>query len=202
MTTLIEAPVQTTAPAPAPPKRHRAVVGAVMVTAVLTVAAVVVALLVGSGPSDRQRAASEVSAGIKAQNAGDLAAAAGHYREAMHLDARNVYAAYDLGVVLSKQGDATAAAKAYQQAIAIRSTYEPALFNYGVLLQRQGQDSAAIGMYQRAVQADPSDPRAHFNLGLMLRSMPKYAKDGLAQLQIAVKLDPSLVKAAAARATR
>lgn len=202
MTELMEAPVESVAIVPAPRKRHRTVAVIVLVTAILTVAAVVTALLLGAGPSDRQRAANEVTAGIKAQKAGDLAGAADHYRRAIDIDSRNVYAAYDLGVVAGAQGDVKAAATAYRKAIAIRPTYEPALFNYGVLLQGQGNDSAAIGMYQRAVKAQPNDPRAHFNLGLMLRSMPKYADDGLAQLQIAVKLDPSLVKQATQKASR
>jgi len=202
MTDLMEASAESVATVPAPRKRRRDTAVVALVTAILTIAAVVAALVIGSGPSDRQRAANEVTAGIKAQKDGDLSGAAAHYRRAMSLDARNVYAAYDLGVVSAAQGDEAAAATAYRKAITIEPTYEPALFNYGVLLQKQGHDAAAIGMYQRAVKANPDDPRAHFNLGLMLRSMPEYADDGLAQLQIAVKLDPSLVEQAAQKATR
>lgn len=165
-------------------------------------AAIVVFLLAHAGGHPKQAsvsrdrdapaAAAEVQRGLHLQHTGQIGPAERAFRNAVALDAKNVYAVFDLGALKGMQGEAASARRLYERALALNPRFEPALYNLAVLRQREGDVAGALPLYQQAVQANPSDANAHYNLALLLRAMPKYRADGDAQMKIAIDIDPKL----------
>jgi Tfp pilus assembly protein PilF len=152
-----------------------------------------------SGGSSRDVAAGNaaVEAGLKAQAAGNITAAVADYQKALKDDPKNKYALFDLGVIDDQENNVGLASAQYQKALAVDPKFEPALYNLAIIYQQQGNEGYALHLYQQAVAANPSDASAHFNLALMLRALPKYRKDGNAQMRIALRLNPALKDPAA-----
>jgi tetratricopeptide (TPR) repeat protein len=118
---------------------------------------------------DAKKAQTALDAGLKAQTAGDLTAAAASYNETLKYDATNKYAFYNLALIDEASSNYGLAEEKYRSAIKSDRKYEPALFNLAIL--RTGADpKEAISLYTRAVAADKKDAAAWLNLGLLLRT--------------------------------
>lgn len=148
----------------------------------------------GGAPSAKNVAAATtaVNAGLKAQEAGDTATATSEYQQALKDDPTNKFALFDLGIIAANQKDTGTAISDYAKSIASDSKFEPALYNLGLIYEGEGNTTAALPLMQRAVASNPNDAAAHYHLALLLRLLPKYKHDGNVQMQIALRIDPSL----------
>ena len=137
-----------------------------------------------------QAATTLVTQGLKAQLSGDLATAASHYQQAIHLDGSNMVAHYDLGTVYDEQRSSAAAITEYQAALVIDPTFPDALFNLAVDTAGTNPQSAAV-LYSRVLSLQPKYAAAWLNLGfaLMTQGDGVHAKADWAK---AIELDPTL----------
>jgi tetratricopeptide (TPR) repeat protein len=85
-----------------------------------------------------------VNLGRLLHEAGELDAAAAHYRDALAADPAHAVAAFNLGVVLEDLGQLPAAARAYEAALSQDPDQADAHHNLGHLLERLGQPAAAL----------------------------------------------------------
>jgi tetratricopeptide (TPR) repeat protein len=166
---------------------HALLVGAIGVLAAVVLAAC-------GGPSAGESADKQVTAGIAAQRAGDYGIARTDYQQALREEPQDVYALYDLGDVEQYQHDDTAAAKHYQEALAVNPHYEYALYNLAIL-DTSSDPAAAKALYVEVIQQYPRDAVAHFNLGKVELHLHEL-KAGLAQIDLAVAIEPALKKQA------
>jgi Tfp pilus assembly protein PilF len=148
------------------------------------------------GSGGPKAAAALVAKGLQEHQAGDLAAAKRDYTEAIKDDPKNKYAYYNLGLILQTGGDKTGAENNYRITLNLDPKYAPALYNLAILRTEANSIAEAIDLYRRTIAASPKSGDAHFNLGLLLRKTGQ-TEEGNAEVQTAVKLEPSL----AARAT-
>jgi tetratricopeptide (TPR) repeat protein len=149
----------------------------------------------GGSKSKAQKASDALNAGLKAQVAGNLSAAAGDYQKVLDTDPKNKYAYYNLGLIAQTQGDAATAEKNYRLTLGIDRNFVPALFNLAIIRSNAQATSEAIDLYKRVISLDDSQAGAHFNLGLLLRqTFPGAAAE--AEIAKAVQLDPSLASRA------
>jgi len=137
-----------------------------------------------------QAATTLVTQGLKAQLSGDLATATSDYQQAIHLDATNMVAHYDLGTVYDQQRSSAQAVSEYQAALVIDPTFPDALFNLAVDTAGSNPESASV-LYSRVVSLQPSFAAAWLNLGfaLMTQGDGVQAKADWAK---AIALDPTL----------
>src|SRR5579864_7596944 len=137
-----------------------------------------------------QAATTLVTQGLKAQLSGDLATATSDYQQAIHLDATNMVAHYDLGTVYDQQRSSAQAVSEYQAALVIDPTFPDALFNLAVDTAGSNPESASV-LYSRVVSLQPSFAAAWLNLGFALMTQG----DGVqaeADWAKAIALDPTL----------
>lgn len=128
--------------------------------------------------------------GLEAHAAGKLEEAERFYRAALADDPSDKFAHYNLGLIAQTQGNESSAVSEYQRTLAVDPQFVPALFNLAVL--RTKNDAAeAIELYRKIIGIEPNHATAHLNLGFLLRAFGK-ATEGKAELDKAVKLDPSL----------
>jgi tetratricopeptide (TPR) repeat protein len=92
---------------------------------------------------------------------GELAAAEGHYRQALASPELVALAAYNLGTVLEDRGHRDAALEAYRAALAAEPALADAHFNAARLLEANGQKVEALrhlASYRRLCKATAGDP--------------------------------------------
>lgn len=164
--------------------------GAAAVSGVMLALIVAGVLTLTASQPESIQAANDVTAGLAAQNAGMLNAAAADYGQALAHDPRNKLAWYDLGTVETAQGDGVLAVDDYDAALAIDPTFEPALFNVAVASTASNPQLAAH-LYEQIIQLDANNADAHLNLGFLLLSQGRN-DDARAQFALAVQLNPSL----------
>lgn len=99
-----------------------------------------------------------------ALEAGDPAAAATAYRQALAIDPGLADAHLNLGRLLHEGGDPASAESHYRLALAADPGDALAAYNLGVALQDQRQPRAAADAYEQAISLDPTLADAHFNL--------------------------------------
>lgn len=175
------------------PEGHGRHLGRVtLVGAIAVVASVSLAACEDSSAS--QSAGQNVTAGIAAQKAGDYSTATTDYEKALTAEPKDVYALYDLGDVEQYQHQSTAAAEHYQEALAINPHFEYALYNLAIL-DSASNPAAAKALYLEVIQMYPHDAVAHFNLGKVELRLNEQ-KAGDAEIDLAVKIEPSLKKQA------
>jgi tetratricopeptide (TPR) repeat protein len=140
--------------------------------------------------SDSQKAAILLQSGMAAHKSGRLAEAAKDYQKALVYEPKNQWAHYNLGLIEQLQGQNAAAVADYRAALAMDPNLVSAIYNMAIL--RAGPaPQEAIELYRRAISVQPDMALAHLNLGFLLIGQGQQA-EGTAELNQAVKLDPSL----------
>jgi tetratricopeptide (TPR) repeat protein len=153
----------------------------------LAATAIVIGLAAcGSSPT----AASLVSAGLKAQLAGDDSTAESTYQQAIKLDPNSAVAHYDLGTVYDRQGDTAQAESQYTATLVIEPTFTDALFNLADDTATSDPTNAAT-LYTQVLTLQPNFAAAWLNLGFILQGEGK-ATEAKADWAKAVALEPSL----------
>jgi tetratricopeptide (TPR) repeat protein len=144
----------------------------------------------GSPPSASQSVAQDLSAGIAAQNAGNYTSATQYYNKVLSTDPKNATALYDLGDVDQLQNLLPSAKVEYEDALAIDPNFISAMYNLATIESSTSPNDARV-LYQQIIKLSPRYADAHFNLGYVLISLGQQ-RAGLAQINIGVRLDPSL----------
>jgi tetratricopeptide (TPR) repeat protein len=127
---------------------------------------------------------------MAAHKSGRLGEAAQDYQKALVYDPKNQWAHYNLGLIEQLQGQNAAAVADYRAALAMDPNLVSAIYNMAIL--RAGPAPLeAIELYRRAIGVQPDMALAHLNLGFLLIAQGQQA-EGTAELNQAVKLDPSL----------
>jgi Flp pilus assembly protein TadD len=95
---------------------------------------------------------------------GNVEPAIGAYRKAIALDARDVWAMNNLGLILIEQGRFAEALGPLSLATELRTDVPVFQNNLGMALERTGHYTAAASAYRAAVTADSSYSRAAVSL--------------------------------------
>jgi len=99
-----------------------------------------------------------------------------------------------LGLLLGRQSaDASKVAAEFREAIRLRPDFAEAHDNLGLVLIQSGDDEGGLAAFREAVRLAPDFADAHANLGAAL--MPTDAEEAIRELERAVALAPTLVKA-------
>ena len=152
----------------------------------------------GTTKPNPKKAATLLNQALREQVAGKTAQAQTDFKEVIRLDPNNKFGYYNLGLIAQSAGNKSEAENQYRLALTIDSKYAPALYNLGILRAQAGATADAIDLYRRAIAANAVFADAHFNLGLLLRHTGKIA-EGNAEVQAAVKLEPTLAAKAQAQ---
>jgi len=124
-----------------------------------------VALLSPLASSDDPETVNAV--GIAFSDAGREKEARAAFGRAIELDAKNVEAYVNLGIVQLREGDPNGASGRFRQALAIDPGVPRAWNGLGVALTRLGREREAVDAWSKAVRLDPKLYDALFNLGLV-----------------------------------
>jgi Flp pilus assembly protein TadD len=99
-----------------------------------------------------------------------------------------------LGLLLGRQGaSGSDVAAAFREAIRLRPDFAAAHNNLGLVLVQSGDDAGGIAEFREAARLDKDYADAHANLGAAL--VPTDAEEAVRELERAVALEPSSVKA-------
>jgi tetratricopeptide (TPR) repeat protein len=142
------------------------------------------------------RALGQFEAGLNATSfvpAPDWDAAISGIRAALvksdHADAHNM-----LGLLLGRKGAESSEVLAeFRDAVRLRPDYAAAHNNIGLVLAQSDEDEKAIAEFREAIRINPNYADAHANLGATL--MPTDVEQAIVELEKAVSLSPTLVKA-------
>jgi len=145
---------------------------------------------------DSSNSAAEYGLGRLAERQKKWNTAASHYRRALDLNARNVYAAIGLGRSM-EEVDKTAARIAYGRAIEIDPSSAEARNDFGVFLFRSGDLDRATSELIESVRLAPQKAPYHENLGRILRRQGKL-RESERELSDATRLAPNETAAWAA----
>jgi tetratricopeptide (TPR) repeat protein len=111
---------------------------------------------------------------------------------------RNAKAWYNLGNAWMRRGEAAKAGGAYERAVALRPTLGIAWANLGAARATAGDLKLAEAAFRRAVAVDPGLAQPHAALGALLAARGA-REEARRHLRTALLLDPSLPDAARAR---
>jgi protein O-GlcNAc transferase len=117
-----------------------------------------------------------VKSALQKQQAGDIAAATGLYRQAVAQDPNHAMAHHLLGVCLFYQADHAEARAAISRAVALKPDYAEAWSNLGVVLYELSALAEAEAAYRQAVTLKPDYVEAWSNLGNTLRDRGRPAE--------------------------
>ena len=135
-------------------------------------------------------AASEVlRTAVAHHQAGRLAEAELHYRQALSLKPDFAEAHNNLGVALRAQGKLDEAVASYRKAVSFKPDYAEAYNNLGVVLRKQGKLDEAVACYRKAIACTPDDFKSHYNLGNALRDQSNL-NDAVASYRGALAIEP------------
>jgi tetratricopeptide (TPR) repeat protein len=128
--------------------------------------------------------------GRKAFRAGDFAAAAASFREAVEASPESAAARVNLGSALALSGDLPGALEQYLEALKTEPGNATAHYNVGHLLLVRGEPGGAVEHLAAAVRANPGDGPAHLDLARALAATGE-ADRALEHYAEAVKRIPS-----------
>jgi tetratricopeptide (TPR) repeat protein len=111
----------------------------------------------------------EFNLGRLAQEAGELDAAAAHYRRALDADPHFFSAAMNLGVLAARAGRSDEAVGWLERATALEPRSDDAWANLGGALLARGELDSARAALERALALHPEHPAATANLALLER---------------------------------
>src|SRR5579862_9373963 len=156
----------------------------------------------GSSSSSSGTPAATLQKALAELNAGNFNDAKKDFQAVLDKDPQNKsglakYAHYNLGYIAQTQGSRADAETEYRLALTEDPKFGSALYNLAIAVTADGDATSAISLYRRAIASNNQDANSHFNLGLLLRQSGNKAA-GNAQIQEAVRLNPTL--AASARA--
>ncbi len=104
--------------------------------------------------------------GFAAQNRGDSAASARHYRAAITLDAEFCEAMVNLGLALKDEGKLDEAIEWYQRARRLSRNNTTAIMNLALAFKKAGRASEAKALYQELLTFDDESTQAEGHFGL------------------------------------
>ena len=111
-----------------------------------------------------QAAADLFERGCDFEDAGELAAAADAFRQALLVGGPDAETVFNLANVLFAQGHRREACERFRQAVEIDSTFVEAWNNLGVVLAELKQCDEALWAYRKALELDENYADAHYNL--------------------------------------
>ena len=114
----------------------------------------------------RNNAVAHNNLGVTLLDAENLAAAEGHFAEAVRLKANYPDGLGNLGLCRARQGRLEEAGDLFQRSLKIKPT-GPVHNNLGKVLSQQGQLEQAEAHYQAALRLDPGLVEAWYNLGAL-----------------------------------
>lgn len=124
---------------------------------------------------------------------GQTANAIQEFHAALKLRPNYAEAHNNLGSVLSDDPSRMAEAVAeYQEALRITPEYADAHNNLGSAYSALDRPDDALNEFETALRLDPHLAEAHANLGVALLKTPGRAKQGVAELQTALRLRPDM----------
>ncbi len=121
-------------------------------------------------PENAAPASEELSKGIKAYTAGDMAAAKSSFEAAIKKNPKDADAFCYLGLVADKAGDKAAAEKSYKDALALKPDHEDAAQNLGALYIDGGRFDEALLATRPALAKHPKNAALHTNIAVALAS--------------------------------
>lgn len=138
--------------------------------------------------------------GALAADAGDLARAERHFRDATAVDPEYGRAHFALGRVFARQNDLRAAEAQFRLVLGLPGTRPaPALGELANVLLAQGRLTEAEAAFQESLAADPARPNVRNNYASLLARRRRF-DEALAQLDEALRLDPTFEAARTNRA--
>jgi tetratricopeptide (TPR) repeat protein len=136
-----------------------------------------------------------VARGYVDERAGDVAAAAERYRDAVRADPGNVVASNNLAMAMVRLDRNPEEALAHaRHAFSVRPDNAAIYGTHAVALAHAGEIEEALPALRRAVRIAPDDPWARYFLGKLLRETD--ADEARAQLEAATILDPAFPRRA------
>jgi tetratricopeptide (TPR) repeat protein len=126
--------------------------------------------------------------------AGVVAQAEQHYRQALQVDPDCADAHFELGNVLAHHGHFQAAADCYLHVLRLQPGNSEAHSNLGVMLAEQRQYEAALSCYEKAIALRPDYAEAHYNLGNALKELDRM-EEAAACYARALKMRPGFAGA-------
>ncbi|MGH2678552.1 MAG: tetratricopeptide repeat protein [Actinomycetota bacterium] len=145
------------------------------------------------GGSDRKQAAEALREGLAAHRDGDIEAAEEAYTQVLEALPENKFALFNLGLIAQTRGDNAEAEELYRRALDSDANFTPALYNLALVRTEEGAPEEAVELYRRVVAIAPENAAAHHNLGLLLIREGE-RKEGREELELALRLDPSLLE--------
>ena len=140
-------------------------------------------------PDPRKTAGQLITAGLKAESAGNTQGALSDFQTAAADDPTDAFAYYDIGVIYqTKLNEPTQAAAAYQKALSGRLHLQAGTVQPGDP-RHSTNPAQAISLYRQILNINPNDANTLFNLGLLLIGQNQSAQ-GHADLAKAIMLDP------------
>lgn len=130
------------------------------------------------GQSDQARKEAEVLyfEGVRQMQAGDLASAEDHFRQALQQFPDFAEACLNLGFLLNQRGDTTGAEHCYRRSIASDASCPQAHLNLGAILATRKKFGEAELAYYQAIMLDPAAPAPWSNLGGLYACMRREAE--------------------------
>jgi Tfp pilus assembly protein PilF len=122
-------------------------------------------------------------------DAGNIAAAGDHFRQAIQQKPDSALAHYNMALVLSKTGQRDEAINHFRLAVQYRPGSPELLNNLGVSLYMAGRNDEAISVLREAIQLKPTMWRGHDNLGTA-QARAGRADEAIASFQQALKVNP------------
>lgn len=133
-----------------------------------------------------------LNAGLKAQFEGNTALASDDYKKVLAMDPHNKFAYYNLGLIDQQAGRVESAERNYRSALQVDPDFPSALFNLAIL-RTVPSPNEAVDLYRHLISVKPDWAAAHLNLGFLLIHRGQ-ASEGHAELDLAIRLDPTLAQ--------
>jgi tetratricopeptide (TPR) repeat protein len=144
----------------------------------------------GNETSPEERVAERLDEALAAHAEGRIDEAVEGYQSVLEDEPGNQYAHYNLGLVHQQAGRNADAEAEYRAAIRTDPNFASALFNLAIL-RTEADPGEAEELYRSVLTLQPENASAHLNLGFLLIEQDE-ERDGQAELDQAVELDPSL----------
>jgi tetratricopeptide (TPR) repeat protein len=113
------------------------------------------------------------------------------YTKAIAADPRFSWPYHNIGRLYMSQGNDAEALPWLTKALAANPNHLRAQFNWGAVAGRLGRYDDALAAFDRVLTMDPTDAETHASAGWLLLKAGRRG-EGLRELQIAVRLEPSL----------